>query len=260
MPEVAHWQRHHAATVHVAVISSGGVRANRAKSEEHGITNVLLQRDGEVAAAYQAYGTPSAVLIRPDGAIGSPLVQGADAIRALVNRITLPIWAQTAAPASPQPANGANGGYLHGGPFHAPEHGAPLPIARGPAIGDLAPAFHLPDPTGEEMSLADFHGSQTLVLFWNPGCGFCQQMLPDLKRWEAERLGGSPQLVVVSTGSVETNRAMGLRSPVLLDSGFNTGSAFGASGTPSAVRVDAAGRIASLMAVGRQAILAQMEC
>jgi hypothetical protein len=108
------------------------------------------------------------------------------------------------------------------------------------------------------MSLADFHGSQTLVLFSNPGCGFCQQMLPDLKRWEAERLGGSPQLVVVSTGSVEANRAMGLRSPVLLDSGFNTGSAFGARGTPSAVRVDAEGRIASSMAVGRQAILAQV--
>jgi thiol-disulfide isomerase/thioredoxin len=31
----------------------------------------------------------------------------------------------------------------------------------------------------------DFRGEESLVLFWNPGCGFCQQMLADLKEWEA---------------------------------------------------------------------------
>ena len=49
---------------------------------------------------------------------------------------------------------------------------------------------------------------------------------------------------------------MGLRSPVLLDQGFSVGSAFGASGTPSAVLVDAKGNIASDVAVGAQAVLA----
>jgi thiol-disulfide isomerase/thioredoxin len=101
-----------------------------------------------------------------------------------------------------------------------------------------------------------FRGHETLVLFWNPGCGFCQRMLPDLKRWEDAETPGVPRLVVVSTGEVEANRAMGLRSPLVLDDGFAAGRAFGAGGTPSAVLVVAAGRIASPVAVGAQAVMA----
>jgi hypothetical protein len=81
-------------------------------------------------------------------------------------------------------------------------------------------------------------------------------MLDNLKAWEAQRPKGAPKLLVVSTGSIEANRAMGLRSPVLLDEGFSTGTAFGASGTPSAVLVDAKGKIASEIAVGAPAVLA----
>ena len=77
------------------------------------------------------------------------------------------------------------------------------------------------------------------MLFWNPGCGFCQRMLDDLKAWESKPPKGSPKLIVVSTGTAEANKAMGLRSTILLDQGFNTGRAFGASGTPSAILVDA---------------------
>jgi len=42
-------------------------------------------------------------------------------------------------------------------------------------------------------------------------------------------------VVVISTGTVEVNQALGLRSPVLLDEGFTVGSQFGAHGTPMAV-------------------------
>jgi protein-disulfide isomerase len=94
------------------------------------------------------------------------------------------------------------------------------------------------------------------VLFWNPGCGFCQQMLPDLKAWEADPPPGAPQLFVVSAGTVEANQAMGLRSPVMLDQGFSAGRSFGATGTPSAVLIDAQGRMTSPVAVGAAAVLA----
>ena len=65
-------------------------------------------------------------------------------------------------------------------------------------------------------------------------------MLDDLKSWEADKPEGAPNLLVVSTGEVERNREQGFTSPVVLDSGFNVGRAFGASGTPSAVLVGAA--------------------
>ena len=97
------------------------------------------------------------------------------------------------------------------------------------------------------------------MLFWNPGCGFCEQMLGDLKAWEDQPPEGAPRLVVISTGSIEANKAMGLRSPVLLDPRSDAMEAFGASGTPMAVRVDAEGRIASSLAVGREGVLSLLQ-
>ena len=84
LPEATKWQRDHAAKINVALISRGTAEANRAKVTDSGVTNVLLQKDREIAQVYQAHGTPSGVLVRQDGTIGSPVAQGADAIRALI--------------------------------------------------------------------------------------------------------------------------------------------------------------------------------
>jgi protein-disulfide isomerase len=105
------------------------------------------------------------------------------------------------------------------------------------------------------VELADFKGEKSLVLFWNPACGFCQQMLPDLKKWVAQAPEGAPNLVLVSAGSEEANKEMGFTSLVLWDQNFATGRAFGASGTPSAVLVDAEGKVASEGAVGAPAVM-----
>lgn len=80
-------------------------------------------------------------------------------------------------------------------------------------------------------------------------------MLPDLQEWEADPPEGAPKLLVVSAGTVEANKEMGLRSPVVLDQQFAAGRAFGAAGTPSAVLVDKEGKVASEVAVGAPAVL-----
>ena len=67
---------------------------------------------------------------------------------------------------------------------------------------------------------------------------------------------GAPKVLVVSTGSVETNRALGLRSTVVLDQNMSVGSTFGANGTPMAVLIDARGKMASELAAGALAVLA----
>lgn len=241
LPEIGRWQREYASKAVVALISRGTVEANRAKVSEYGLRHVLLQQDREVAQAYQAHGTPSAVLIRQDGTIGSPLAQGADTIRALmasVVNLPVPVALPMAAP-----ANG-NG------------HGSPRPLVA-PTIGEPAPDFSLPDLSGQMVNLSDFRDSQTLVLFWRPSCGFCQRMLEDLKAWEVNPPKGAPKLLVISTDSVEPNQAMGLRSPVLLDKeGMSVGRLYGATGTPMAVLVDAEGKIASELAAGAPAVLA----
>jgi peroxiredoxin/uncharacterized membrane protein YphA (DoxX/SURF4 family) len=241
LPEVGRWQREYAFKVVVALISRGTVEANRSKVSEQGLRHVLLQQDREVAQAYQAYGTPSAALIHRDGTIGSPLAQGAEAIRTLmVSVVNLPVAAALPI-AAVQNGNG---------------HDAPRPPVS-PKIGEPAPDFSLPDLAGQTVRLSDFRGSRTLLLFWRPSCGFCQRMLADLKAWEAQPPKDAPTLVVVSTDSMESNQAMGLRAPVLLDKdGMSVGRLFGATGTPMAVLVDEAGKIASELAAGAPAVLA----
>jgi hypothetical protein len=109
--------------------------------------------------------------------------------------------------------------------------------------------------SGKRIALADLQGTSTLVLFWNPDCGFCQRMLTELKSWERRRPAGSPQLLLVSTGTIEANRAMGLSSPVLFDPDGVAMRDFGASGTPVAILVDDEGRIASALATGEHEVM-----
>jgi hypothetical protein len=80
-------------------------------------------------------------------------------------------------------------------------------------------------------------------------------MVDDLKAWEASPPPGAPKLMLISSGSADENREMGLRSPVLLDRDFSVGNAFGANGTPSAIMVDAQGNIASKLAVGKPGVM-----
>jgi methylamine dehydrogenase accessory protein MauD len=220
LPEVRGWQEGHAGEeLTVAPISRGTPEENRPKASEHGLSGVLLQEDWELSSTYQVYGTPSAVLVGPDGTIRSLVAEGAEEVEDLASRA-------------------------------ASEEVLPS------KIGEPAPEVKLRGLSGREVSLAEFRGEETLVLFWDPGCGFCQDMLADLKSWEQEaRPKGAPRLLVVSTGTKEANEGMGISSTVVLDRGFSAGRAFGAAGTPSAVLVDADGRVASEVAEGASAVL-----
>jgi|SRR5215213_486885 len=219
LPEIGHWQAEHQDKLTVALVSRGDPKENRAKAQEHGLQNVVLQEDWEVSEAYEVGGTPSAVLLRPDDTIGSAVAGGAEAIRTLVTKAV------------------------------------EAPTRVDLEIGQPAPEVKLPDLEGNTVELADFRGEETLVLFWNPGCGFCQQMVPDIKAWEKNMPEGAPKLLFVSAGTEEANKQLGLPSTVVLDQQFAMGHAFGASGTPSAVLVDSEGKIASEVAVGAPAVL-----
>lgn len=285
LPEVAGWQRELASQLTVAIVSRGSVEENRQKVAGYGISPVLLQNDFEVGEAYVVAGTPSGVLVRVNGTIGSEVRAGPDPIRALVRE--LPGQASGAVPASVYQSVGVAavgpGGHDHPSYHshdHAPDHvqdhvhqhghhagsnghahhehppAAPPPLPLGPGIGDPAPEIRLPDLDGAIRSLDELRGSRALVLFWHPECGFCQEMLPELRAWEAARVDPAPRLFVVSGGSAESNRALGLRSLLVVDPRFGVGDAFGANGTPTAVLVDGAGRIASSVAVGARAVFA----
>ena len=102
LPELAGWQAAHGAMLTVGLISQGTLEDN-ARFAEAGIRRVMVQRAREIADAYGAYTTPSAVLISPAGAIASPVAQGAVAIRGLVASI---VPGPLAIPQLPSDANG----------------------------------------------------------------------------------------------------------------------------------------------------------
>jgi peroxiredoxin len=252
LPDLARWQREASAAMTVSLISRGGPDENRQKAGAQGVVQLLLQEDREVMTAYRAEATPSMVLVHPDGTIGSALAIGAEQIRSLV--------ARTAGGLAGIPRENLAFDVLQGGGSTpcaqcGQQHAAPAAAPTGLSVGISAPALRLPDLDGREVNLSDFRGRSTLVLFWNPGCGFCQQMLPDLKNLESEPSPGAPALLVVSSGTHGENAAQGLVSTLLLDQGFEAGRAFGVQGTPSAVLVAPDGTIASEAAVGAPAVL-----
>jgi peroxiredoxin len=246
VPELERWQEEHSLDMSVVVISEGTPEINREKFGRHRLPFVLVQRGREVAQGFHADGTPSAVVIRPDGTVGSHLAEGSDQIRRLIQQTIGAAHAPTRQPLPVVPGLPAGNGGGNGA--------APAPA--GVAVGQAAPSITLADVHGRQVDIANVRGKKTLLLFWNPGCGFCQQMLDDLKAWEANRDKTAPRLVVVSTGSVEANKALGLKSPVLLDQNFTVAPAFGANGTPMAVLLDERGRVASRLAVGGPEVLA----
>jgi peroxiredoxin len=212
MPDIAKWQREHASALSIVAISEGGEGSNRVNNASYGLKDLLLQNEREVAEAYMVHGNPAAVVVQQNGTIGSQLALGPDAIRTLVRRV----------------------------------------VDTSLKVGEPAPEFELADVGGQILKLSQFKGSNMMLLFWNPRCGFCQRMLGDLKAWEASKSTDAVGLLVISTGTAEENRSLGIRSPVILDQDSKYAQQFGANGTPMAVMIDAEGRIASQLAAGAQ--------
>jgi peroxiredoxin/uncharacterized membrane protein YphA (DoxX/SURF4 family) len=244
LPEVSRWQREHANTLKVAVISRGSVEANRVKVDQYPVAPLLLQRDREVAEAYRVPGTPCAILINPDGTMNRPEACGESLIRKLVAQAVSP-------PARRSLPVAASRGDTDNSPSGA-EH-VEKPLSLVPPVGAAAPSFVLPDLYGHLVKLDDLQGGQTLLLFWNPNCGYCAAMLPELRDWETLSSSERARLLIISTGDVEANRALGLSSQIVLDENFTVGREFGIGGTPMAVLVDAQGKIASSIAAGAPA-------
>jgi thiol-disulfide isomerase/thioredoxin len=223
LPEAAGWQRDSVEFFNLTLVSEGSVAGNRRKAEEYGLQTVILQDKRAISEAYKAEGTPSAVLVRPDGTIGSPVATGVEAIRSLVSNTM----------------NESLAGLV------------PIQLQEGATV----PPLVYPDLDGKMVNLSQVRGKPSIVLFWSPSCGFCQQMIEDVKAWEKNAAEAAEQLLIISTGTVEANRKLGFQSRTVLDQNFSAGKALGAGGTPSALLLDDRGRIVSKVAVGRQAIV-----
>ncbi|HVB62272.1 MAG TPA: MauE/DoxX family redox-associated membrane protein [Ktedonobacteraceae bacterium] len=241
LPRFAEWQQKYQGEVTLVIVGQGTAEENLAKIAEYDISPVLLQQDREVAEAYKARGTPSAAAIRFDGSTIGKLAEGEDEIRELLENLMEEVESYV-----PHPLLEVN----------RPDNGRIFP--EPPAIGEPAPDLTLLDLDQNPIKLSDFRGTPTLLLFWNPGCTFCQGMLKDLLVWERNRPRGAPQLLVISTGGTKKDNLVGFKSPIVLDetqSNFSAQRWFKSTGTPMAVLLDENGIVISELVGGARAVL-----
>lgn len=241
MPRIGEWQSAHASSLRFAVLATGELERNREKASAYGIELTLIDVERRVAEAYEAHGTPMAVVIGDDGRILSPLVGGVEGIVELVAQASAPVRLDVVHAGS---AGGAGNGRAHRDPVPEPDRSR---------VGSPAPELSLVDLTGQRVALRDLYGERTLAIFWNPGCGFCERMLADLRAFEENPPPGAPSLVVISSGDREQTRAQAFRSRVLFDPESTAAQAFDAHGTPMGVLIED-GAIASHVAAGAQAV------
>jgi uncharacterized membrane protein YphA (DoxX/SURF4 family)/thiol-disulfide isomerase/thioredoxin len=221
-PQLAQWEHEHSAAFTVAVVSTGDLAAVKAKATLRERGRVLYDPAGSISDAYQSKGSPAAVLISADGMIATSLAQGKIEIETLVARAVR-------------------------GDFD------PSP---GVTIGSPIPKLVFTNLEGASVPLADQLDpkSDTLVVFWNPSCGFCRAMRDDLRR--SESASGARAMIVVSSGDINAVRNEGFRSPILLDPGLEGAAKFDVDGTPMGVLIGPDATIRSELIVGAKQILA----
>jgi thiol-disulfide isomerase/thioredoxin len=176
----------------------------------------------DIAASYRLQWTPGAVLVDRNARIASPVAFGEEAIASLVT---------TAASADSNPT---------------------MPLARLFDHGDSGLRIGTPAPPIDVVGSAE-----RVLLFWRDSCPHCAGIASDVQRWgrDATRHTSSAELVVVNW----SGEPVGIDGvPVVSDPAGKVAQSFGVQGTPSALRIDAEGRIASAVAIGGVNVLALM--
>jgi peroxiredoxin len=217
LPDLTTWIDELAERASLRVVVSGDAERARVKAADGLRAVALLDPPDHISPRYGAPGTPSAVLIDPELNFASEVAAGRAAIEGLVESV------RRLRPPPPGP-------------------------------GQPAPAFAANDRVGAPWQtdrIAELGGR--VLVFWDPACGWCERLLPDLLGRELD--GRIDEFVVVSTGPSPAIADLPFRSPVLVDSDRQVANAFGVTGTPIAVRVDRQGLVASRPAAGGPAVL-----
>lgn len=135
------------------------------------------------------------------------------------------------------------------------ERGAAPP--RHPVGAPFAP-FELPDLAGASVTLDAIASRRILFVHWDPGCGFCERIGPDLAALSDRLAEHDTELVLVSHGTPERNRdwaaGAGVRYRILLQADARM-EAFKTLGTPVAYLVDEQRRVAAPLATGADEVL-----
>jgi thiol-disulfide isomerase/thioredoxin len=132
-----------------------------------------------------------------------------------------------------------------------------VPPTEGLAIGSPFPEFQLKGLDGTAATKSDIFGAKPAIVFFvSPDCSPCKALYPEIKEWQKE-LGEKLDFVFVSSGDLKANRDKygdtdGIR--VIVEEKRELAESVKAQWTPSALFVNADGRIGSYVSTGDSAI------
>ncbi len=227
LPEVAKWKRELASKTRILLISSGKAKDNRKKFEKQGFDEIYLQDLNELAETIGAKWTPTAVLVNRDGTIASKPAPGDSAIEKLIEQI--------------RECELVDG-------FVYPKGDVPT------SFGEVLPEFELKDLDGNSFSNESLGKGETVLIYWSVACPYCLEMIEDIRKFENEQRADSPRLVFLSSGDIEGNREMGLKSTILIDDERILANKINMYGTPTALLIGRDGRIISEACEGSENI------
>jgi peroxiredoxin len=132
-------------------------------------------------------------------------------------------------------------------------------IARnGLTPGTHAPDFRLPCVDGQEIALEELIGKSVLLIFSDPTCSPCSELMPHLERIHQER--PDIQVLMISRGTADENALKisehNLSFPVLLQRKWEISRLYAFFGAPAGYLIDENGIIITELATGVDSILA----
>lgn len=125
-------------------------------------------------------------------------------------------------------------------------------------VGAKAPPFVLPDLFGRTISLDYFDGHPGVLVFWSAANPRSVELLYDFREYQEKWGKNDLAIIAVNTdggtsgvSNLKTVRdyadSLNIIYPMLIDSGQATLSAYGVSEVPTAVVIDAGGRISAIL-------------
>ncbi|HJS52066.1 MAG TPA: MauE/DoxX family redox-associated membrane protein [Pyrinomonadaceae bacterium] len=123
-------------------------------------------------------------------------------------------------------------------------------------LGAPFPEFELADTGGKRVRFSDYRKAREpiLFLFVSPDCGPCNALFPEIQEWRKDH-ADKFKIVLVSSGSISANiEKFGEEFGVLLQEKRELAEQVKARWTPTAIYVNADGKIASHPAAGDTAI------
>jgi thiol-disulfide isomerase/thioredoxin len=129
-------------------------------------------------------------------------------------------------------------------------------VPPGLPSGAVAPDFDLPVVGGGRLTLESLRdrGLPVLLVFMDPGCIPCRDLVPNLARWQATLAERLTIAVISSDGPEDNEHASHGMTDVGLQNRLEVSFAYRVRGAPSAAFISPSGRVASSLAQGPTAI------